>query len=648
MTDKIKLSTVPSGRIKNWRIGLKLTIGFGTLLLLTFLVIANSLLAGSEATTIINRTDQSRFPQALTSSEAEANLLRMQASVRGYLALGDPQYRGDYEGARLAFEANLRHLNVLAPGMEPLNQSRLVELEQTFEEWVDLPDQLFTLRDDQLAREPAYKILATDGVLFGGNVLINIRLLIDAQALRSPSADNIALVKDMANFQGSFAAMLSGLRNYTTTQNRIFRQEYEANLVLNDIAWEQLLDKQSRNLLTEEQKEILETIRQNRDAFLALPEEKIFPILESDRYRADLYLFTTEAVPRANLMLDLLHDMRVDQQSFARMDLSSGRNELIRSRIAIVGGGLVAVVAGVALSSVLRANIVGPVERLTGVASKIQEGDLEVLARVESKDEIGTLAATFNNMTGRLRQSLIQVSSEKKRADDLLHVVIPIGVALSLEKDFNRLLETMLVEAMQFCRAQAGTVYLRTDDEQLQFVIMRDNEAGLVFGGTSGPVPHPPVPLYTAGQPNLAYYATRAVHSQQTINSFNDDNSDQDAFWLTQSNRQINSYLTIPLKNSLGQIVGVLQLLDASEAGSGRVIPFDPNLQQMMESYSSLAVAALEAYIREQALRQEIRQLRIEIDEAKQRKQVDEIISSDFFSELQAKAQEIRQRTKPR
>lgn len=646
MTDKIDpLETIPqSGRIKNWRIGFKLTIGFGTLLLLTFLVIANSLVAGTEATDTINRTDQSRFPQALTSSEAEANLLRMQASVRGYLALGDLQYRRDYEGARLAFESNLRQLNVLAPGMEALNQHRLAELEQTFAEWVDLPDQLFTLRDDQLEREPAYKILATDGVLFGGNVLIEVRHLIDAQALRPPSSDNIALFKDMANFQGSFAAMLSGLRNYTTTQNRIFRQEYEANLVLNDIAWEQLLDKQSRNLLTEEQEETLETIRQNRDAFLALPEDKIFPILESDRYRADLYLFTTEAVPRANLMLDLLHDMRVDQQSFARTDLSSGRNELIRSRIAIVGGGLVAVVVGVALSSVLRANIVGPVERLTGVASKIQEGDLEVLARVESKDEIGTLAATFNNMTGRLRQSLIQVSNEKKRADDLLHVVIPIGVALSLEKDFNRLLETMLVEAMQFCRAQAGTVYLRTENEHLKCVTMRDNWTGLLFGGTTGrDIPYPPIPLYTAGQPNLAYYATRAVHSQQTINIFNDDNSDQDAFWLTESNRQVNSYLTIPLKN-----VGVLQLLDAVEPDSGRVIPFDLNLQHSMESYSSLAVAALEAYIREQALRQEIRQLRIEIDEAKQRKQVDEIISSDFFSELQAKAQEIRQRTKPR
>ena len=73
---------------------------------------------------------------------------------------------------------------------------------------------------------------------------------------------------------------------------------------------------------------------------------------------------------------------------------------------------------------------------------------------------------------------------------------------------------------------------------------------------------------------------------------------------------------------------------------------FDENLQQMMESFSSLAAAALEAYIREQALRQEIKQLRIEIDEAKLQQQVSETVETDFFQELQKKASAIRRRRK--
>ncbi len=104
--------------------------------------------------------------------------------------------------------------------------------------------------------------------------------------------------------------------------------------------------------------------------------------------------------------------------------------------------------------------------------------------------------------------------------------------------------------------------------------------------------------------------------------------------------------LAIPLKNTAGRVLGVLELLDAKDPEGGRPGPFDHNLQQMMESFSSLAVAALEAYIREQSLRQQIQQLRIEIDEAKRHQQVSEIVDSDFFQDLQQRSRALRQRAR--
>jgi hypothetical protein len=65
----------------------------------------------------------------------------------------------------------------------------------------------------------------------------------------------------------------------------------------------------------------------------------------------------------------------------------------------------------------------------------------------------------------------------------------------------------------------------------------------------------------------------------------------------------------------------------------------------MMESFSSLAVAALEAYIREQTLHRQIQELRIEIDMAKKERQVAEITESDYFQELREKARGLRSRT---
>ena len=92
-------------------------------------------------------------------------------------------------------------------------------------------------------------------------------------------------------------------------------------------------------------------------------------------------------------------------------------------------------------------------------------------------------------------------------------------------------------------------------------------------------------------------------------------------------------------------MTGILQLSNVRRSRNAVVIPFDENLQQMMGSLSALASVALEAYIREQALRQEIQQLRIEIDEVKRQKQVSEIVESDFFQSLQARARAIRERS---
>ena len=59
-----------------------------------------------------------------------------------------------------------------------------------------------------------------------------------------------------------------------------------------------------------------------------------------------------------------------------------------------------------------------------------------------------------------------------------------------------------------------------------------------------------------------------------------------------------------------------------------------------------LVPPAVEAYIREQQLKQEIQQLRIEIDDVKRQQQVEEITETDFFRDLKSKAQEIRQRSR--
>lgn len=636
--------SLATASFKNLKIGTKVILGFGILVVLIFLSAGVSYLGSGRATRQINRTTDVRAPTALDASRAQADLLRMLADVRGYLALGDQLHRDSYVESSRAFEADLLRLEARAQDLDAENQRRLVELRDAYQAWAELPEQLFELRDDQLEREPAYRLLATDGVRYAGQALIATNTLIELQGQREPTAENLALMGDMAKFQGNFAAMLSALRGYATTRNRIYRGEYEVNLADNQNYWERLSDK--RQALTATQRELLDTIGENRDAFLELPDQ-IFPILESERWREDLYLFSTQAVPLADTMQQLLAEMTSDQQARLSSELDQGRQDLATTNRLILASGVIALLFGMAMTYIARETIARPVRRLTDVAEQIRAGDLAAQAAVESRDEIGILATTFNSMTSQLRQTLLQVRKEKRRADDLLEVVIPIGVELASEKDFNRLLEKMLLEAQSFCHADAGTLYLRSSEaNQLEYVIVRSDTQDIALGGTTGrEVPFEPLALYDeAGTPNNRNLAVRAALDRSSVNiphaaqAVGFDFGPDDRTGVGQA----TSLLAIPLENTEGNVLGVMQLMDAKDPETDHLIPFDENLQRMMESFSSLAVAALQAYIREQSLRQQIQQLRIEIDQAKKERQVAEITETGYFQELKEKAKKLR------
>jgi len=383
--------------------------------------------------------------------------------------------------------------------------------------------------------------------------------------------------------------------------------------------------------------------------------EKLFEILGKTDYswRKDLYLFNTAAVPLAKQMDTSLSGLVQNQQDTLKSELSSGRQSLEVANWYIIGSGIVALLFGLIMAYASRNAIAQPISRLTHVADQIREGALDTQARVESRDEIGVLASTFNNMTAKLRDTLFQVRKEKKRADDLLEVVIPIGVELSTEKDFNRLLEKMLLEAKSFCHADTGVLYMITPKEELDFVIARSDSLNLALGGTTGnKLNYASLPMKVAatGEPNQGNLVSRVALRGDTVNVSQFTQSGQSDLWGDDERNQIwrdysvNSLLAIPLKNSADQVLGVLQLINAQDAETSRIISFDLNLQQMMESFSSLAVAALEAFAREQKLKQEIHQLRIEIDEVKRQKQVSDIVDSDFFKDLTLRAKEMRNR----
>lgn len=230
----------------------------------------------------------------------------------------------------------------------------------------------------------------------------------------------------------------------------------------------------------------------------------------------------------------------------------------------------------------------------------------------------------------------------------LLRKVIPIGVSLSAEKDFNRLLESLVMEAQAVTNADAGTLYLLENDE-LKFVILRNTSLNLAMGGTSGnEIPFYPVRLHNAdGSENRANVASHVALNHKRINIADAYQADGFDFSGTKSfdartKYRSKSFLTIPLQNNEGEVIGVLQLINAKNMEMGEIIPFADD--DVLEALVLLATAALDGYIREASLRQEIAQLKIEIDQSRRAHQVAEITETSYFRELKDKAQQMRSR----
>lgn len=178
-----------------------------------------------------------------------------------------------------------------------------------------------------------------------------------------------------------------------------------------------------------------------------------------------------------------------------------------------------------------------------------------------------------------------------------------VGASLSSEHDLDLLLEKIVLAAKRITRADGGTLYLLSDDRgALHFEIVRTDSLNLAFGGSSGQPTSglfPDLPLYRPdGSPNDGMVAAYAAITGNTVNvadayaarGFDFSGTRQ---FDARSGYRSTSFLTVPMKNHEGEVIGVLQLINAIDVSTGQVTPFSPADQRLAESLASQAAVAL-------------------------------------------------------
>ena len=178
--------------------------------------------------------------------------------------------------------------------------------------------------------------------------------------------------------------------------------------------------------------------------------------------------------------------------------------------------------------------------------------------------------------------------TEKEKIETLTHLVIELNQV----RDLDILMEHILSQARRFVNADAGSNYI-AKDRMLQFTYTQNDTLQkrlakgekLIYSTFTLPINEQSIAGYVAatGQPlNISdVYKIAPTEPYNFSKEF-----DEASRYTTQS------VLTIPLKSARGDLLGILQIINAQNENH-QVIPFSDKDEKMMMHFASIAAVAL-------------------------------------------------------
>lgn len=176
-----------------------------------------------------------------------------------------------------------------------------------------------------------------------------------------------------------------------------------------------------------------------------------------------------------------------------------------------------------------------------------------------------------------------------------LEQIIQLGTELAQINDLDLLLEKILSAARRFVNADAGSIYIKDKERnELEFSHTQNDTLSknllpgqkLIYTRFTIPITNKSIAGYVANSGETlnipdVYQLTDAV-------PYSFDKSFDEI-----SNYRSQSMLTVPLKNSRGEVVGVLQMINAKNE-HGNVVPFSSEDKPLITHFANNAAIAIE------------------------------------------------------
>jgi HD-GYP domain-containing protein (c-di-GMP phosphodiesterase class II) len=180
--------------------------------------------------------------------------------------------------------------------------------------------------------------------------------------------------------------------------------------------------------------------------------------------------------------------------------------------------------------------------------------------------------------------------------------LVKIGRSLISERNITKLCELILDEAQALTGADGGTLYLvdKTPATCLNFAIVHNKSLNTRLVASPGESIFEPIPLFkTNTDSNQNHVAAFTAHAKTLINIDNAYDNTQFDFsgakkFDLEQNYKTQSVLAVPLLNEMNQVIGMIQLINATDPITNKVIAFPEAVEPMVISLAMFAATAIE------------------------------------------------------
>ncbi|KUK40675.1 MAG: Methyl-accepting chemotaxis sensory transducer [Clostridia bacterium 62_21] len=232
--------------------------------------------------------------------------------------------------------------------------------------------------------------------------------------------ERVAATSEAQKMLAAYEYMTLMMRSYLLTGHSEYRKEYEvqaARLDAHVSALGRLVrgaeDRASFERLAAEFRNFRETYA---DPIIGVWSR---PDLTADEKRELVSTITLERKGTVRGLIGATEDFIQLEEKLLRREADLGETRARRTALAVVLGGIAAVLAGTGGAVFVAGRIAAPLRRLEQDVVRIAAGDLTVPELVpRGQDEIGRLTRSFNLMLGRLRESVGVLRGHARNMDE--------------------------------------------------------------------------------------------------------------------------------------------------------------------------------------------------------------------------------------